>query len=125
MQKIIYVGVGGFIGAALRYIISIHATKWFGTAFPFGTLIVNVLGGFLMGLIMQISLDTKLISPNQRLFMTTGILGGLTTFSTFSLDTINLLNDAKYMLGSLNIFLNLFFSLIGLIVGKLLVQSIL
>ena len=124
MQKIFYVGIGGFIGASLRYIISIQSAKWFGTNFPFGTLIVNVLGGFLMGVIMQISTDTTLISPNQRLILTTGILGGLTTFSTFSLETINLFSDTRYVLGTLNICLNLFFSLFGLIVGKLLIQKI-
>ena len=124
MQKILYVGIGGFVGASLRYIISIQSTKWFGTNFPFGTLIVNVLGGFLMGVIMQISTDTTLISANQRLILTTGILGGLTTFSTFSLETTNLFSDARYVLGTLNICLNLFFSLFGLIIGKLLIQKI-
>lgn len=124
MQKIFYVGIGGFIGASLRYIISIQSIKWFGTNFPVGTLIVNVLGGFLMGVIMQLSTDTALISPNQRLILTTGILGGLTTFSTFSLETTNLFGDAKYVLGTLNISLNLFFSLLGLILGKLLIQRI-
>ncbi|MBC8063142.1 MAG: fluoride efflux transporter CrcB [Clostridiaceae bacterium] len=124
MQKIFYVGIGGFVGASLRYIISIQSTKWFGSSFPFGTLIVNVLGGFLMGAIMQISTDTTLISPNQRLILTTGVLGGLTTFSTFSLETINLFSDSRYVLGTLNISLNLFFSLFGLIVGKLLIQRI-
>ena len=124
MQKIFYVGIGGFIGSSLRYIISIQSTKLFGTNFPFGTLIVNVLGGFLMGVIMQISTDTTLISPNQRLILTTGILGGLTTFSTFSLETTVLFSDAQYVLASLNIGLNLFFSLLGLIVGRLLIQKI-
>lgn len=124
MQKILYVGIGGFIGASLRYIISMQSTKWFGTSFPFGTLIVNVLGGFLMGVIMQLSIDTTMISPNQKLILTTGVLGGLTTFSTFSLETINLFSDSNYLLGSLNIGLNLFFSLIGLVVGKILIKTL-
>ena len=124
MQKILYVGIGGFIGASLRYIISIQSVKLFGANFPFGTLIVNVLGGFLMGVIMQISTDNTLISTNQRLFLTTGILGGLTTFSTFSLETTNLFSDSRYILGTLNICFNLFLSLFGVILGKLLIQRI-
>jgi len=124
MQKIFYVGIGGFIGASLRYIISIQSTKWFGTNFPFGTLIVNVLGGFLMGVIMQLSSDTTLISPNQKLILTTGILGGLTTFSTFSLETTLLFSDARYTLAALNMGLNLFFSLLGLVAGRILIQKI-
>jgi CrcB protein len=118
MQKLFYVGIGGFIGASLRYIISINSSKLFGTQLPYGTLIVNVLGGILIGLIMELGLTTDLISPNLRLFLTTGIMGGLTTFSTFSYETISLFNDGSYMLGSLNICLNLFLSLAGVVAGK-------
>lgn len=118
MQKLFYVGIGGFIGASLRYIISVNSSKLFGTQLPYGTLIVNVLGGILIGLIMELGLTTDLISPNLRLFLTTGIMGGLTTFSTFSYETISLFNDGSYMLGSLNICLNLFLSLAGVVAGK-------
>ena len=118
MQKLLYVGIGGFIGASLRYSISINATKLFGTKFPYGTLIVNVLGGILIGLIMEISFTTNLISPNLRLFLTTGIMGGLTTFSTFSYETINLISEGSYILGSINICLNLFLSLLGVVIGE-------
>lgn len=119
MLKILYVGIGGFIGSAIRYIISIYAPKFFGTQLPYGTLIVNVVGGFLIGLIMDISLASDFISPNFRLFLTTGIMGGFTTFSTFSYETINLFVSGNYMLGSLNTCLNLFLSLGGVLLGKL------
>lgn len=115
MQKVLFVGIGGFIGASLRYIIS---SKIINTQLPFGTLIVNVLGGLLMGLLMELSLTTDLISPNLRVFLTTGILGGLTTFSTFNYETINFFTDGSYMLGVLNICLNLFLSLSGVVLGK-------
>lgn len=118
MQKIIFVGIGGCIGACLRYIVSNHSSKLFGTQFPYGTLIVNVIGGLLIGFIMELSLTTDIISPNLRLFLTTGILGGLTTFSTFSYETITLISDGKYMLGLLNTCLNLFLSFGGVIAGK-------
>lgn len=118
MEKILYVGIGGFIGASLRYLISIGSTKLFGNQFPYGTLIVNILGGILIGFIMDVSLNTNLISSNLKLFLTTGILGGLTTFSTFSYETISFFTEGSYLLGSLNASLNLFLSLTGVILGK-------
>lgn len=118
MEKVFYVGLGGFIGASLRYLISAYFTKLAGDQFPYGTLIVNVAGGLLIGFIMYISFKSNYITPNIRLFLTTGILGGLTTFSTFSYETISLFNDSKYLFGITNIFLNLFLSLAGVILGK-------
>ena len=117
MQKVICVGIGGFIGASMRYLISIQSSKLLNSSIPLGTLIANVLGGFLIGVIMEISMSTDLISPNLKLFLTTGIMGGLTTFSTFSYETISLLGDGKYLLGIGNIFLNLILSLGGVVLG--------
>ena len=124
MQKIICVGIGGFIGASMRYLISIQSSKLLNSSIPLGTLIANVLGGFLIGVIMEISMSTDLISPNLKLFLTTGIMGGLTTFSTFSYETISLLSDGKYMLGFGNIFLNLILSLGGVVLGTTLCKMI-
>ncbi|MCE5222488.1 MAG: fluoride efflux transporter CrcB [Clostridium sp.] len=117
MQKIIYVGIGGFIGASIRYLISMQSSKLLNSGIPLGTLIVNVLGGFLIGVIMELSASTDFISPNLKLFLTTGIMGGLTTFSTFSYETISLITDGRYLLGVSNIFLNLFLSLGGVILA--------
>jgi len=125
LLKVIYVGIGGFIGAALRYLISLQSSKWFDFGIPMGTLIVNVIGGFLIGMIMEISLSTDLISGNLRLFLTTGIMGGLTTFSTFSLETVNLFSDGSYLAGSLNICLNLFLSLGGVLLARYICKAIL
>ena len=115
MQKFIYVGIGGFIGAVLRYAIS---SKMISSAIPWGTLLVNVIGGFLIGLIMQMCLTTDYISPNMKLFLTTGVLGGLTTFSTFSYETIGLFNSGDFKNGILNICLNLFLCLGGVLLGQ-------
>lgn len=73
---------------------------------------------------MELSLSTDIISPDLRLFLTTGILGGLTTFSTFSYETINLLNSGAYIWGIINIVLNVLLSLIGVVVGKILCNAI-
>jgi fluoride exporter len=118
MEKVFYVGLGGFIGASLRYLVSTYAAKLSVSQFPYGTLIVNVLGGILIGFIMGISLKSNYIAPNLKLFLTTGILGGLTTFSTFSYETIELFNNGRYFIGFTNMFLNLFLSLLGVVLGK-------
>ena len=122
MQKLLIVGIGGFIGCCLRYLISSYSSKIYGTQFPCGTLIVNVIGGILIGFVMDFSIKSGVISPNLRLFLTTGLMGGLTTFSTFSYETINLFNGGDYLLGTLNISLNLFLSLAGVIFGKFMSQ---
>ena len=118
MQKIICVGVGGCIGAVIRYLVTIQSTKMINSDFPLGTLIVNVVGGFLIGMIVELSMSTDMISPNLKLFLTTGIMGGLTTFSTFSLETINLISDGRYLLGTANVFLNVFLSLGGVALAR-------
>lgn len=124
MQKIIYVGIGGCIGAMLRYIVTMQSAKMMNSSFPVGTLIVNVAGGFLIGMIAELSISTDLISPNLKLFLTTGIMGGLTTFSTFSLETITLMSDGRYLFGMLNVCLNVFLSLGGVVLARLLCRGL-
>ncbi|AMN35560.1 fluoride efflux transporter CrcB [Clostridium perfringens] len=121
MQKLLLaliVGLGGFLGASLRYIISIFAAKNFGGTFPYGTLIANILGALLIGFIMEFSMDSVLISSNMKLFLTTGIMGGLTTFSTFSYETVSMLTSGNITLGIENITLNLGCSLLFVVIGQ-------
>ncbi|WP_459479602.1 fluoride efflux transporter CrcB [Clostridium saccharoperbutylacetonicum] len=118
MQKIIFVGIGGGIGAVIRYLVTIQSTKMINSDFPLGTLIVNVVGGFFIGMIVELSISTDLISPELKLFLTTGVMGGLTTFSTFSLETINLMSSGRYFFGIANVFLNLSLSLGGVVLAK-------
>lgn len=123
-MQVLYVGLGGFVGAGLRYLISVSVPKLLGTQLPYGTLFVNVIGGLLIGFIMEFSMATDFISPNLRLFLATGMMGGLTTFSTFSYETISLFSDGSYMLGTLNTCLNLILSFLGVIIGRFLVSQI-
>ena len=118
MLQLLYVGIGGFIGAALRYLVSLGSNKIILSQMPYGTLFVNFLGGILIGLIMELSLTSDAISPNMRLLLTTGIMGGLTTFSTFSYETIGLFSKGNISLGILNVCLNLFLSLGGVLLGQ-------
>lgn len=124
MQKMIYVGIGGCIGAILRYMVTMQSAKMMNSSFPVGTLIVNVVGGFLIGMIAELSISTDLISPNLKLFLTTGIMGGLTTFSTFSLETITLMSDGRYLFGIFNVCLNVFLSLGGVVLARLLCRGL-
>src|SRR5882757_1039768 len=96
MGVVFVVGVGGGLGALARYFIA-GAIQSAVTAFPWGILVVNVSGGLLMGLIVEASALKLNLSPELRAFLTVGILGGYTTFSTFSLDSMLLIQRGAYM----------------------------
>jgi CrcB protein len=104
LYLIVFIGAG--IGGALRHGVNIGAAKLFGFGFPFGTFIVNVAGSFVMGLLAGFFAYRSGVPQHVRLFLTTGILGGFTTFSTFSLDTALLIERhslrlaAGYIVGS-------------------------
>ena len=92
------VGLGGFVGAACRYLLSTWVQKSSGwISFPIGTLVVNVLGCLFIGFLGGLVISRELFSPTMRLFLLTGLLGGFTTFSTFSFETLMLLRDANIM----------------------------
>lgn len=124
MIEALCVGLGGFFGAISRYLISMQTAKIFTSKIPVGTLCVNILGGLLIGLILELNSRTDLISPQMKLFLTTGLMGGLTTFSTFSYETVGLFSDGNYTTAAINIGLNVLLSLIGVIIGKSLIMSI-
>lgn len=123
MDKIVFAGLGGFVGSSLRYWMSMSLYRILGQDFPYGTLVVNVLGCLLIGLLMSLFEERFVFSPNLRIFLTIGILGGFTTFSSFSYETISLLREGSYYLGSVNVLLNVILCLagttIGGVVGKL------
>jgi CrcB protein len=105
-QSILAVAVGGSLGSVARYLVGIGSGKWFGTDFPWGTLIINVTGSFLIGLFVSLFALKWDLPPAVRVFLTVGICGGYTTFSTFSLDTFYLIERGEtlaagaYMIGS-------------------------
>jgi CrcB protein len=98
LYLIVFIGAG--IGGALRHGVNVGAAKLFGFGFPFGTLIVNVVGSFAMGLLAGYFIYRPGISQHVRLFLTTGILGGFTTFSSFSLDAALLVERHAYALAA-------------------------
>lgn len=107
MLNILMVAVGGSIGAVSRYLVSTWAAERFGASFPYGTLIVNVVGCFIIGIFMTMTTERFIINPYWRLLITVGFVGGLTTFSSFSYETFRLLEDADMMMAFYNIALNL------------------
>ena len=124
MLNYIYVGIGAAIGGIFRFWLSDYTHKILPESFPFGTLVVNVLGSFLLGLIMFYFNDRELLGPNLRIFLAIGFCGGFTTFSTFSLETMNLFKDAQYFFALLNIFLQVFLSLLGIYFGYIVSKSL-
>jgi len=105
--------LGGGIGAALRHGVNIGVARWLGTDFPFGTLMVNVTGSFLMGLITGYLAFKGEASQAWRLFLTTGVMGGYTTFSAFSLDAVLLWERHAYGLAITYVVASVGFSLLG------------
>ncbi|MEG8947521.1 fluoride efflux transporter CrcB [Rosettibacter firmus] len=116
MQNYIIVFVGAGLGGVLRYWLSGFVYKFLSPIFPYGTLTVNVLGSFIIGIVMYYLDANELISQQLRLFLTIGLCGGLTTFSTFSYETINFLKEREYLYAGLNIFFNLFLTLFVLFI---------
>lgn len=119
LDKILISGLGGFVGSALRYWISVSAYRLFGQDFPYGTLMVNVIGCLLIGFAMTVFEERFIFSANLRIFLTIGILGGFTTFSSFSYETIGLIREGSYFLGTANVLLNVFLCLAGTAIGAM------
>ena len=116
--------VGGGIGAALRHAFNILFARVFGTAFPYATLFENVSGSVVMGLLVAMFAFKSDIPQHMRLFLTTGILGGYTTFSTFSLDAAVLYERGEVGAAALYVALSVVLSIGGLFAGLALVRSL-
>ncbi|RLE19830.1 MAG: fluoride efflux transporter CrcB [Acidobacteria bacterium] len=122
LKRILIIAAGGSIGAVLRYLISDIVYRFTSPTFPWGTLTVNLLGCYLIGLAWQYS-EMYMVSTGTRIFVLTGILGAFTTFSTFSLETLTLLRDGEIKMAVLNQIVSVSFGLILVIAGTLTVRS--
>jgi CrcB protein len=127
MERLLFICLGGAIGTGLRYLTASLAVRWLGADFPYGTLIVNVVGSFLIGLIQQIGATSLLIPETTRLFLTVGIMGGLTTYSSFSYETLRLAQIGAWGQAWINVLVTTAVCLgvcfFGIVVGRMIVES--
>ena len=123
-KTIIAVGIGGGIGAILRYVIGTLFLQRFGPGFPWGTFFINITGSFMIGIVAQLAITRAFgMTPTIRIFAATGVLGGYTTFSTFSLDSVIMVADGAEPLAGLyvvaSVALGLFAAYAGQVVARL------
>lgn len=125
MNRIFFlIGIGGFIGSVSRYYSQQVISKIFSSALPYGTLIVNIVGCFLIGIIYGLSERGNLLTPEWRLFLATGICGGFTTFSTFSYESIRLIQDGEFFILSLYVAISIIIGFAATYLGMLIIKSI-
>jgi len=117
MKQLLLVGLGGFIGSVARYLVSKLNLYWTVFSIPVGTLTVNILGSFIIGFIVGISAKSEIISPGFRLFLMVGICGGFTTFSSFTLENLTLMQNGQF--GSVLLYtgLSIFFGFLAVYLG--------
>ena len=111
-------------GGLSRYYLSGWVYTLLGRAFPYGTLIVNIIGAYLIGLIMELALRSTALSDTWRLGLTVGFLGGLTTFSTFSYETFKLLEDGQFLLAAINVLASVLICLLGTWLGIVTIRAL-
>ena len=122
MLECLAVGIGGFIGAVSRYLMGLIIIK--DTTFPFMTMMINIIGAFVIGLVVALASKYNLES-RWILFLKTGVCGGFTTFSTFSLESMNLLSDGKFLMAGGYILLSVSLCLLFVYLGHLCVKVLL
>ncbi len=123
-SKILAVALGGAVGASLRYLAAAATHGLFGHAFPYGTLLVNVLGSLLIGYLVVLLPESGHHSTIWRLLLITGLLGGFTTYSAFSIETLTLFQEGQLLKAGLNITLTLLTCLLAVWAGYLLARML-
>ena len=115
---------GGALGSILRYLMQVQCAYWLGSKFPYGTLIVNTIGSLLIGFLFITLSDRYIVSVEVRLMLMTGLLGGFTTFSTFSLETMRLIQQGSFLSAVSNVFLNVVTCIAACYLGVVLARNL-
>jgi fluoride exporter len=124
LNHFLLITLGAIIGANARYLLVVWAANRLGVTFPCGTLLVKVSGSLILGFVLFLTTERLSISPEIRLFLTVGVLGSYTTFSTFSVETINLLHGGSMWHGLLNIAGNNILGIVAALIGAQLARFI-
>ena len=125
MKIIVIIAAGGAIGAVGRYAVTVGVGQWAGFGFPYGTMAVNILGSFLLGALVELMAFVWTPSEEIRVFLVVGVLGAFTTFSTFSLDTVSLLQRHELGLAALYVAGSVIVSVGGFLAGLSLLRQLL
>ena len=125
LRLIFVIGTGSFAGGVARFLLSRFIHSHAHTGFPLGTMIVNIAGCLLIGVIFGISVRSDILSPEVRMFLTVGFCGGFTTFSAFAYENMAMLKDGNFLYFSLYTGLSVFLGLLAVNMGNLFIQKIL
>lgn len=123
-MQYLWIGLGGFLGANARFLVQAWAANRWGADFPYGTLLANISGSFIIAFFLTLATGRLAISPELRLFVAVGFLGGFTTFSSFSLETFRLIEQGGWWPAGLYFFGNTMLGLLGVLLGVGLAQLV-
>ena len=122
MERLLLIALGGAVGTVLRYLVAVLAVQWLGPGFPYGTFIVNASGAFIIGMVQGLATDSALVPEPARLFLATGLMGGFTTYSAFSFETVRLMEMDEWQAAWINVVLTtavcLLLCFLGLVAGR-------
>ncbi len=124
MLKYLLIGLGAFIGANARYALQTWVAARWGADFPYGTLIINISGSLILGFFVTLVTQRVAVPTEWRVFVTVGLLGGFTTFSSFSVETLNLVQMGRWLPALLYLTGNVVLGLIGAYLGMILARAI-
>lgn len=117
LRTVLLVGIGGFLGSVSRFLAEQGLHRYFDTVFPIGTMTVNIVGSFIIGIVYAVAERDNLVSPEMRMFLAVGFCGGFTTFSSFAFDNLNLLKDSGFLYLSLYVAGSVFLGLLAVYFG--------
>ncbi len=123
-KNFLIVGIGSFFGGGFRYLTQNLITKAVNIPFPFGTMGVNIIGSFIIGIIFALSLKSNLVTTDMKMLLATGFCGGFTTFSSFSLDTFGLIRNGEFMYAFTYVGLTLFLGFSATILAIQLIKNL-
>lgn len=120
----LWISLGAIVGASARYFLSGYVARNFSTAFPYGTLIINITGSLILGFFLIYSTERVLLDPRWRLFVAVGFCGSYTTFSSYAFESFALMEQSKWLMMGLNVFLSNLLCLAGVLAGAVLAKAL-